>query len=533
VTSSSIISRKNKALLLPLQTVQSLFPSVPTLQHNGDRYAVLPHDTPTQFKLRAFGIEAPAPISYYGDWTSSDGKIPFAAQKHTAELASSYQRFYVLNDMGTGKTRSGLLAWRFLYRSGSAGKLLVVAPLSTLEFTWAREILLTMPEMKISVLHGSNPRKRLHLLAADADIFIINHEGLPTIVEELHARADIDCLIIDELAVYRGGGKRARQMRAFAERFVWIWGMTGTPMPNAPTDVWAQCRIITPQTVPRKKTHARDALMVKLSQYHWVPRDGAVQRALGWMNPHIRYSLDDVVELPQAIYRTLDIDLSEQQSQVYRQMASSFAALVENKRITAANAGVALGKLLQVACGYVYHNNPEYVVLDSESRQTLLLELIEQAPYKVIVFAPWRHLLANLSALLINNKIEHACVHGGITKRARDDILGDFQTTPRYRVLLAHPVCLHHGVTLTAASTVIWYSPIPSLAVYEQANARIRRSGQENKQQFLHIQATVSEQKVYAMLRAKQRMQNEFLELLTMSINGNTDHDTDERADTN
>jgi SNF2 family DNA or RNA helicase len=168
--------------------------------------------------------------------------------------------------------------------------------------------------------------------------------------------------------------------------------------------------------------------------------------------------------------------------------------------------------LLQVGAGYVYSANPSYVELDSAPRKEKLLEIIEASEHKLIVFAPWRHLINELSKLLDANEIEHAVIHGDITKR--EVIFNDFQNTPRYHVLLAHPQTVHHGLTLTAATTTVWYSPVTSLEVYEQAQARIRRVGQQHKQLFLHFKASPVEAHVYRMLRDKQRLQDAFLALL-------------------
>jgi SNF2 family DNA or RNA helicase len=186
--------------------------------------------------------------------------------------------------------------------------------------------------------------------------------------------------------------------------------------------------------------------------------------------------------------------------------------MIGNKRVTAANAGVAMNKLLQVGAGFVYSSNPSFAVLDSSPRQQLLLELVEEAPHKLIVFAPWRHLINGLSELFTKEHVEHAVVHGDVNHR--EDIFNDFQMTAKYRLLLAHPQCVHHGLTLTAATTIIWYSPTTSLEVYEQANARIRRVGQKHKQQFLHLQSTAVERKIYSMLRNKQKLQDAFLAMI-------------------
>jgi len=509
---SPIISKATQKILIPhTAPIKALWGDIPTLDHQGTTFAILPHNPRTQIQLRAAGVEIPAPVLTHFDFPAADGGTPFQVQKETVALATSHQRAYIINDLGTGKTRSSLWAWKYLHDTGVAKKLLVVAPLSTLKFVWLREFGLTMPGVKVAILHGSRGH-RLEQLATDADAYVINHDGLRTISDELQQRTDIDTMIIDELAVYRNNSKRSKHMREFAKRFTWVWGMTGKPMPNAPTDVWSQCRILTPHTCPKYFRHAQSALMEQISQFRWVPKDGAKEKALEWMQPSVRFSLDDVVELPDVVYRPLDVLLTEEQLTAYRKLSNEFAMMVENQKITAANAGVALGKLLQIGCGYVYSTNPLYATLDSSTRQEAVLEAIEEAPQKVIVFAPWRHLIDNLSLLFSKNKIDHAVIHGGTKKR--DDIFNAFQNTPQYQVLLSDPRCIAHGVTLTAASTIIWYSPIASLDVYEQANARIRRYGQKNKQLILHVQATPVEKKVYGMLRKKQKLQDEFLRML-------------------
>jgi SNF2 family DNA or RNA helicase len=119
--------------------------------------------------------------------------------------------------------------------------------------------------------------------------------------------------------------------------------------------------------------------------------------------------------------------------------------------------------------------------------------------------------------------IDHAVVHGDVGKR--ETIFNAFQNTTQYKVLLAHPQCVHHGLTLTAATTIIWYSPVASLDIYEQANARIRRVGQKHKQLFLHLQSSQIERKVYQMLRNKQRTQDAFLEMIKTSMtNGESEY---------
>jgi SNF2 family DNA or RNA helicase len=186
---------------------------------------------------------------------------------------------------------------------------------------------------------------------------------------------------------------------------------------------------------------------------------------------------------------------------------------VWGKKIVALNAGAAMSKLLQIAGGWVYTQAPDFVRLDAAPRVVALVDLIESAEHKVIVFVPYRHMIEGLSTILQLPKIniDHAVVHGDTTDREKIFYL--FQQTEKYKVLLAHPGTIHHGLTLTAADTCIWYLPVPSLDIYDQANARIRRIGQAHKQQLLHLQSTPIEKKLYSLLRAKQKIQTELLNL--------------------
>jgi SNF2 family DNA or RNA helicase len=187
---------------------------------------------------------------------------------------------------------------------------------------------------------------------------------------------------------------------------------------------------------------------------------------------------------------------------------------VQLKQITAVNAAVAMGKLLQVSGGWLYTGDGKggSVALDCKPRTDMLLELIEQAERKVLVFVPFRHAISGISKVLDEAKIEHAVVHGQVS--GRDEIFNRFQNTDKYKVLLAHPQCLAHGLTLTAADCVIWYMPITSLEIYEQANARITRVGQKHRQMILHLQSTAVEKKIYSMLRGKQKIQDALLTML-------------------
>jgi hypothetical protein len=502
------ISRKHKVVVVPpAPGVEAMFNGVPVL---ADGKRVIPHGMRETMMLRHLGFTLPNPMELYYDWC---GGKPFAVQVATCRMLTENPRAYVLNHMGTGKTKVALWSWDFLYRQGLVGKMLVVAPLSTLSFVWMREVFATLPGRKVQVLHGTR-KQRLERLAQDVDIYVINHDGLKVIEQELLVRKDIDVLVLDELAVYRNQSDRSKRMRKFAPRFTTVWGMTGAPMPTEPTDVWGQCQIITPSRVPKFYSHARDMLMLNIAPYVWKPKPNATQTAFSWMQPSCRYQLEDVVELPPVISRTVDVPLSDEQADTYKRVATAMAAMVKNKQITAVNAGAAMNKLLQIAGGWVYTKRPEFVRLDPTPRVVAMADLINSCDEKVLVAIPFRHMIEGISKILGMKgvDIDHCCVHGDTPHR--EEIFNHFQNTDKYKVMLVHPQCVSHGLTLTAASMIIWYLPTVSLEIYDQFNARITRVGQTKKQQLLHLQATPVEKRVYHMLREHQQMQNMFLEMV-------------------
>ena len=506
------VSKKHKLLVVPhAQQVQNLIPSAQIITLDGRNYLGVRHEPAETYLLRKLGYDAPAPILEHYDWC---GGNPFEVQKKTCAMLTMHARAYVLNGMGTGKTRASLWAWHYLYTRGLAKKALVLAPLSTLNFTWAREIFTTLPGIKSAVLHGTRVKRLERLDDPEIDIYIINHDGLKVVADDVEDRDDIDTLIIDELAVYRNGGsQRTKITKKLAANKQWVWGMTGSPIPNEPTDAWAQCSIITPDSVPKYFGRFREELMHRVTQFKWMPKPDAVEKAFAVMQPAVRYTLDDVVELPECVERTVDVEMGAKQAKVYKSLVDHAHAAIAAKEVTAANAGAVMNKLLQVSTGWVYSSDGATVPLDNEKRLEALVDAINATDRKVLVFAPFKHALSGIGKALTAEGIEFETVSGDTSSNERSRIFNLFQNTGKYRVLLAHPQCLAHGITLTAADTIIWFAPVTSLEIYDQANHRIRRVGQKHKQLVLHLQSTPVERRIYMLLQKKQRVQEKFLEL--------------------
>ncbi len=181
--------------------------------------------------------------------------------------------------------------------------------------------------------------------------------------------------------------------------------------------------------------------------------------------------------------------------------------------ITAANEGVLQNKLLQVALGYVYTDKGTTYALSGTARLDALSEVVDECDRKLIVFVPYIHALEGVAAFLQKQGHTVATVSGSTSRGARDKIFRRFTDEADPRILVAHPQTMAHGLTLTEANTIVWFGPVNSLEIYEQANARITRPGQTSKTFIVHLGGSQVEKLAYARLRSKSKMQGLLLEL--------------------
>lgn len=512
-----LLHRPTQKVVLNLSNpnkVLAVIPSAKAFQYKGRTLVAVPHRIDETRVLRNLGYAVPSPIRLYYKWPAKPGRKPMKAQVATADFFTTNPKGFCLNDMGTGKTMASLWGWDFLRSQGKAKKLLVVAPLSTLERTWADEIFTAMPYIQVAVLHGTAERRRKLLATPGFDIFLINHDGLKVVRKELMANRDIDTVIVDEIATFRNANTdRWKSLNAVLAGRRHIWGLTGTPTPNEPTDAWAQVKLLRPEAVPKYYGHFRDSVMKQVGPFRWVAREGANDIVTDLMQPSIRYSRDQCVDLPPCVFIPRSAPLTPDQNTAYKAMMSQMAVEAQQHQIIAVNEAVKLSKLVQIACGVVYDSKGERVKFPATNRVRVVEEVVEQAGGKVIVFVPFTSALDYLAGELAK-KYSVAKISGATPKGARDTIFRDFQNEKNPRVLVAQPAAMSHGLTLTAANTIVWYAPITSNEIYQQANARITRPGQKLTQFIVNIEATQAERRLYARLQERQSMQGLLLEIL-------------------
>ena len=514
-----LVVEKAKALALKLNNpnrVLDVIPTARTINVRGHDLVIAPHRLDEVRVLNNMGIKAPSPIMHYYSWP---GRFtPFDHQKETAAFLTINKRGLVLNDIGTGKTQSALWAADYLIKTKQVKKVLILSPLSTLERVWGDAIFLGFPERKFVVMHGTAERRR-RLLKEDVDFYIINHDGFSIIADDVQGMFDL--VIIDEAAVLRNPStQRFKYFRKWISKNpeTRLWLMTGTPTPNDPTDAWALAKLVDSPNCTQTYTAFRDQVMTKIGQWKFIARPDSMETVSHILQPSIRYTRDECFDLPETIIQTRQVDLTPEQNKYYKTMLKDLIVDVVKTRvsggtISAVNEAVKVQKLIQIACGVAYGDDGQNIELDASPRVKLVKELIEEVGEKVIVFVPLTGTLHMLEREL-SKHWSVGVVNGAVSSSKRDAIFKDFQDSKDPHVLIAHPGTMAHGLTLTTASTIIWYGPVNSNETYVQANGRIERIGKNKTSNLIHIEATALEHKMYDRLRNKQSLQGLLLDLI-------------------
>lgn len=509
------ISPSRGVVVLPYNTaIANLIPNHKILTHGANKFIIAPHKYSETKLLNNLGVPVPPPVLVQYDWR---GTTPFAAQEATAALLTTSHRAYVLNSIGTGKTRAAYFAADFLMKIGEMKKCLIVAPLSTLSTVWDRELFEIFPDRKCLVLHGTY-EKRLKMLDDDADFYILNHDGVKLrknkFARMLAERKDIDGVIIDELTAFKTTGTdRWKAARIITDKKKWVWGMTGSPTPQAPTDAFGQIKLVTPSALPSPYfKNFREMTMRELTQFKWVARPEASKTIFDLMQPAVRFTQEDCMDLPPITYSERVSEMSPQQNAAYKQMSTKMALEFKGgESITAANAGVQMSKLLQIAAGFIYGAGG-VAKFDCSAKLNVLKGLIDEADKKVIIYCPFKKGVDELYTLL-SKDYDVAKVYGDTSKAERDKLFTLFQQGASPRVLVAHPQVMAHGLTLTSASMIVWWSPTTSAEIYEQSCGRIRRPGQDSHTHIVHIENSAVERKVYRSLKDKGNVQGALLDM--------------------
>lgn len=454
----------------------------------------------------------PSPIAKSYNYPCRPDIAPYDHQREMAGFMILHPRCFNFSDMGTGKTMASIWAADYLMTLGVVKRVLIVSCLSILRSAWEADIFATAMHRSVGVAVG-DAKRRAKIIGGDCEFCIINHDGIKFSRIEI-ARAGFDLIIVDEATAFNNTQTdRWKALNSLAAKAPWLWLLTGTPAANSPLQAYGLAKLVCPERVPKFFNAWRDLTMYKVSTFTYIPKADAQAKVFASLQPAIRFDKADCLDLPPVTFVAREFDMDPVQQKYYNAMKADMLMHAADKQITAVNSGVLMGKLLQIASGAVYSDDGSVVDFRASTRTSEMMQVIHESEHKVIVFAQYKHTIRMIVNVLEKAGVDAAFIDGEVAQGERTRIIGAFQTTAQYKVLVLQPKVASHGITLTAANVAIWYSPVSSLEYWRQANDRINRIGQVNKMTVVKLVGSPIERKVYAVLEKRDGDQTDLLNL--------------------
>lgn len=500
----------NKAVMLRLRHPQKITTIIPKSRELEGNKVLVNWGMDEVQVLRNLNIDVPSPIEGRYEWT---GKYkPFDHQKKTASFLTLNKKAFCFNEQGTGKTASAIWAADFLMNQGRVRRALVICPLSIMDSAWRNDLFTFAMHRTVDVAHGA-AKKRKEIINNGSEFVVINYDGVEIVADDIR-NGGFDLIIVDEATHYKNAQtNRWKVLNSLIGPDTWLWMMTGTPAAQSPLDAYGLAKLINPQSVPRFFGSFRDQVMVKLTQFKWIPKENATDVVHRALQPAIRFTKEECLDLPEMVYVKRDVEMTRQQKKYYKELKDRMIMEAAGEQITAANAAVNMNKLLQISSGAIYTDNGEALEFDIKHRYQVLKEVIDESSQKVLVFAPFKHVIDVLTQKLRKDGISVDVIRGDVPAAQRTQIFKRFQESDDPQVLVIQPQAAAHGVTLTAANTVVWWGPTSSLETYAQANARVHRSGQKHKCTVVQLQGSDAEKHVYKSLDRRIDVHTQIIDL--------------------
>jgi len=418
-------------------------------------------------------------------------------------------------DPGLGKTSITLAALKILIKKKLTSKILVIAPLRVCHSVWPAEIKKwkDFKDLKCVVLHGP---KKDELLKQEADIYIINPEGLDWLIKPAKAKTPkgkvkisvdvrkfkalgFDTLVVDELSKFKHhGSQRFKMMKEVLKTFARRWGLTGSPASNGLMGLFGQCYMLdTGRTFGKYITQYRSKYFDKGHDgFSWKLKEGADTEIYKALKPlALRMSADDYLEMPKLIQNNIMVELPPKARAIYDRLEADMIVEFDGNTVTAVNAAVLSGKCRQVASGGIYLNNEimsiiKGVQLEKEwanvhnAKTEALVDLVDELQGSPLLVAyDYKHDLDRIQKAF-GGDIPY--IGSGVSVK-KSKIIEDDWNAGKIPLLLGHPQSIGHGLNLQESGQhVAFYSMIWDYETYDQFIRRVLRQGNKHKRVFLH-----------------------------------------------
>ncbi len=447
-------------------------------------------------------------------------------QRYAADFIVEHSASAILLDCGCGKTIITLTAIEALLRDRfEISRVLVICPIRVAQ-VWAEELSKWshLRGLRYSIAVGTESQRR-YALGVDADIYIVNRDVVPWLVENYAGNWRWDMLVLDELSSFKNPqAKRFKALLKVRPKVRRIVGLTGTPSSNGLMDLWAEYRLLDLGDRLGKfiggyrSQYFRPDKTNGIIVYSYKPLPGAeeqIYKRIADMTVSIRCT--DVLQMPELISVPHEVSMSSQEQDVYKKLKRDLVLSLPDGEVTAANAASLSGKLSQMSNGAVYSDTGETVLIHNRKLDALE-DLVEAANGKPILVAYWyKHDYDRITERLRSIGIRYAKI----------DTEESIQRWNRKMIPvgLIHPASAGHGLNLQAGgSTLIWFGLTWSLELYIQTNARLWRQGQVSSTvviQHIITKGTVDE-RILKALESKEVTQDSLMEAVKWSLGGAT-----------
>ncbi|HEL1007950.1 TPA: DEAD/DEAH box helicase [Streptococcus equi subsp. zooepidemicus] len=432
----------------------------------------------------------------------------------------------VILDMGMGKTATTLTAINeLMFDRYEVSKVLVIAPLRVANTVWSDEIEQweELHHLRYAKIVGT-PKQRRAALEQDADIYIVNRENLPWLVEQCSPYFKWDMVVIDELSSFKSWqSKRFKAFMAMRPYMKRIVGLTGTPSSNGLMDLFAEFKVIDGgERLGRFIGEYRSRYFDEGRRngnivYEYIPMDYAECQIYDKIDDiTISMKAMDYLDMPELISTKKVVHLTDKEKSDYKQFKKDYVLSdLEDGEVTAANAASLSNKLVQMANGAVYSDDYQVVSLHDQ-KLDVLEDIIEAANGEPVLVVYWfKHDLQRIEERLAKLKVK------GTVLKAEDDIRE--WNKGNISVGLLHPASAGHGLNLQKGGHhLVWFGLTWSLELYQQTNARLWRQGQQADIvviQHIVTEGTIDEE-ILKALENKDAQQSRLIEAVKAQVGG-------------
>ena len=449
---------------------------------------------------------------------------PYGHQLTALEKSSDKKVYALFMEMGTGKTKVAIDNLAMLYDKGKINGVLIIAPKGVYKTWYAQEFPIHMPthvHYKMVLWQATinqKQKKRLDILfktGVELHVLIMNVEAFSTTKGVEFARKFLSChetfMVVDESTTIKNPeAKRTKNIINLAIHAKYRRILTGSPVTKSPLDLYKQCEFLDPDLLNHSSYYTFRSRYATMRSANFNGR--SVQLVVGYKNLEelseklkpfsYRVLKDDCLDLPPKTYMKRIITLTPEQEKIYRQMKQMALAEMNGKVITTMNALTQLMRLHQITCGH-FKADDDSIQPIKNNRLSELLEVLEELEGKAVIWAHYQFDVQTIVKAIEEKYGEKSVVtyYGLTPNEIRQTNLERFQTKDETRFLVGTPQTGGYGITLTAASTMIYYSNGYDLEKRTQSEARIDRIGQKFPMTYVDIIAedTVDERIVKAL----------------------------------